>query len=393
MAQTVLKNYMPNKPLILPPLSLYIHIPWCIRKCPYCDFNSHTTENEIPEEAYLQALINDMDIELAYIQDRKLSSIFFGGGTPSLFSAEAIGRIIQAAKRRIGFEDEIEITLEANPGTFEQEKFSGYRSLGVNRLSIGIQSFNQQHLESLGRIHSADQAVTAIHTAKAAGFDNINLDLMHGLPGQNTVEAMADLQQAIDLNPNHISWYQLTIEPNTVFYNKPPTLPKDIILESIQEKGLQLLSDNGYRQYEVSAYCKEGKNSAHNMNYWEFGDYLGIGAGAHGKITLVDEQRIIRTAKTRKPEDYLARENSYTASCKNIPEEELPLEFMMNAMRLNNGVPKQFFSGRTGIALKKIEPVIDKLLRLDLIELPTINLAPTPRGRQFLNNLLETFNK
>tara|TARA_R110001592_G_scaffold356278_1_gene657849 strand:+ start:99431 stop:100612 length:1182 start_codon:yes stop_codon:yes gene_type:complete len=393
MAQTVLKNYMPNKPLILPPLSLYIHIPWCIRKCPYCDFNSHTTENEIPEEAYLQALINDMDIELAYIQDRKLSSIFFGGGTPSLFSAEAIGRIIQAAKRRIGFEDEIEITLEANPGTFEQEKFSGYRSLGVNRLSIGIQSFNQQHLESLGRIHSADQAVTAIHTAKAAGFDNINLDLMHGLPGQNTVDAMADLQQAIDLNPNHISWYQLTIEPNTVFYNKPPTLPKDIILESIQEKGLQLLSDNGYRQYEVSAYCKEGKNSAHNMNYWEFGDYLGIGAGAHGKITLVDEQRIIRTAKTRKPEDYLARENSYTASCKNIPEEELPLEFMMNAMRLNNGVPKQFFSGRTGIALKKIEPVIDKLLRLDLIELPTINLAPTPRGRQFLNNLLETFNK
>ncbi|MDX2464469.1 MAG: radical SAM family heme chaperone HemW [Porticoccus sp.] len=384
---------MPNKPLILPPLSLYIHIPWCIRKCPYCDFNSHTTENEIPEEAYLQALINDMDIELDYTQDRKLSSIFFGGGTPSLFSAETIGRIIQAAKRRIGFEDDIEITLEANPGTFEQEKFSGYRSLGVNRLSIGIQSFNQHHLEALGRIHSADQAVAAVHTAKAAGFDNINLDLMHGLPGQNTADAMADLQQAIDLNPNHISWYQLTIEPNTIFYNKPPTLPKDIILESIQDKGLQLLADNGYQQYEVSAYCKEGKKSAHNMNYWEFGDYLGIGAGAHGKITLVDEQRIIRTAKTRKPEDYLARKNSYTASCNTIPKKELPLEFMMNAMRLNNGVSEKIFSERTGNSISTIKISLDKLQKLGLMEQENSNLIPTEKGHRFLNNLLEVFDE
>jgi oxygen-independent coproporphyrinogen-3 oxidase len=350
-------------------------------------------DHELPEEAYIQSLINDMDIELDYTQGRKLSSIFFGGGTPSLFSAEAIGRIIQAAKRRIGFEDDIEITLEANPGTFEQEKFSGYKNLGVNRLSIGIQSFNQQHLESLGRIHSADQAIAAVHTAKAAGFDNINLDLMHGLPGQNTAEAMADLQQAIDLNPNHISWYQLTIEPNTVFYNKPPTLPKDIILESIQDKGLQLLTDYGYRQYEVSAYCKEGKKSAHNMNYWEFGDYLGIGAGAHGKITLADEQRIIRTTKTRKPEDYLTRENSYTANCKNIPEQELPLEFMMNAMRLNNGVPKQFFSERTGISLKVIKPALDKLTELQLFAQPNTRLVPTKKGLQFLNNTLAVFNE
>lgn len=378
--------------LTLPPLSLYVHIPWCVKKCPYCDFNSHTANNQLPEEEYLQALIQDLELELPYMQGRKLSSIFFGGGTPSLFSADTIGRIIQAAQKRIGFEDRMEITLEANPGTFEQEKFSGYRSIGVNRLSIGIQSFNNNQLEALGRIHSSEQAIKAIETAGNAGFENINLDLMHGLPGQDISHAMADLKQAIDLNPNHISWYQLTIEPNTVFYNKPPTLPKDIILESIQEKGLKLLADNGYQQYEVSAYCKEGNKSSHNMNYWEFGDYLGIGAGAHGKVTLVDEGRIIRTAKTRKPEDYLARENSYTANCYTIPKEELPMEFMMNAMRLNNGVPKQFFSDRTGITLEEIQPALDKLKKLELIEQPINNLSPTEKGHQFLNNLLEVFD-
>lgn len=378
--------------LTLPPLSLYVHIPWCVKKCPYCDFNSHTANNQLPEEEYLQALIQDLELELPYMQGRKLSSIFFGGGTPSLFSADTIGRIIQAAQKRIGFEDRMEITLEANPGTFEQEKFSGYRSIGVNRLSIGIQSFNNNQLEALGRIHSSEQAIKAIETAGNAGFENINLDLMHGLPGQDISHAMADLKQAIDLNPNHISWYQLTIEPNTVFYNKPPTLPKDIILESIQEKGLKLLADNGYQQYEVSAYCKEGNKSSHNMNYWKFGDYLGIGAGAHGKVTLVDEGRIIRTAKTRKPEDYLARENSYTANCYTIPKEELPMEFMMNAMRLNNGVPKQFFSDRTGITLEEIQPALDKLKKLELIEQPINNLSPTEKGHQFLNNLLEVFD-
>lgn len=378
--------------LTLPPLSLYVHIPWCVKKCPYCDFNSHTANNQLPEEEYLQALIQDLELELPYMQGRKLSSIFFGGGTPSLFSADTIGRIIQAAQKRIGFEDRMEITLEANPGTFEQEKFSGYRRIGVNRLSIGIQSFNNNQLEALGRIHSSEQAIKAIETAGNAGFENINLDLMHGLPGQDISHAMADLKQAIDLNPNHISWYQLTIEPNTVFYNKPPTLPKDIILESIQEKGLKLLADNGYQQYEVSAYCKEGNKSSHNMNYWEFGDYLGIGAGAHGKVTLVDEGRIIRTAKTRKPEDYLARENSYTANCHTIPKEELPMEFMINAMRLNNGVPKQFFSDRTGITLEEIQPALDKLKKLELIEQPINNLSPTEKGHQFLNNLLEVFD-
>jgi len=384
--------------LSLPPLSLYVHIPWCVKKCPYCDFNSHTANHQLPEEEYLQALIQDLELELPYVQGRKLSSIFFGGGTPSLFSAETIGRIIQAAQRRIGFEnstfeDEIEISLEANPGTFEQEKFSGYRSVGVNRLSIGIQSFNNNQLESLGRIHSSEQAIKAIETAKNSGFENINLDLMHGLPGQDIADAMADLQQAIDLNPNHISWYQLTIESNTVFYNKPPKLPKDIILEFIQENGLQLLADNGYQQYEVSAYCKEGNQSDHNMNYWEFGDYLGIGAGAHGKVTLVDEQRIIRTAKTRKPEDYLARENSYTASSHTISKEELPLEFMMNSMRLNNGVPKQFFSERTGCTIETIQLALDKLQKIGLMEQENNDLIPTEKGHKFLNNLLEVFNE
>ena len=379
--------------LTLPPLSLYVHIPWCIRKCPYCDFNSHTTDKTLPEEEYIQALINDMEAELTYAQHRKLSSIFFGGGTPSLFSAETIGRIIQAAKRRIGFEDNIEITLEANPGTFEQEKFSNFRDVGVNRLSIGIQSFNNHHLESLGRIHSAEQAIAAVHTARTAGFENINLDLMHGLPGQDITDAMTDLEQAIRLQPTHISWYQLTIEPNTVFYNKPPPLPTDIILESIQDRGQQLLLKSGYKQYEVSAYCKANKQSVHNINYWEFGDYLGIGAGAHGKITLPEENRIIRIQKTRKPEDYLARDNSYTSRCKNIPNEELALEFMMNSLRLNNGVDVSIFQDRTGIPLSDIKNKLNQLKEKDLIEKSNKKICTTKKGHQFLNSVLEIFSE
>lgn len=379
--------------LVLPPLSLYIHIPWCIRKCPYCDFNSHAMSDQLPEAEYLQALIQDLDIEATYAQGRKLHSIFFGGGTPSIFSAATIGKIIQAAQQRIGFTDNVEITLEANPGTFEQDKFSGYYSVGVNRLSIGIQSFDDRHLKALGRVHSSVQASTAIATAIKSGFDNINLDLMHGLPGQSTADAMADLQQAIDLNPAHISWYQLTIEPNTIFFNKPPALPKDIILESIQENGQQLLSNHGYDQYEVSAYCKKDKQSAHNMNYWQFGDYLGIGAGAHGKITLAQEGNIIRMAKTRKPEDYLAREHGYTASSKTVSIEELPLEFMMNAMRLNSGVPTAIFSERTGIPLEKINTILTKLKQLKLINATHINLSPTLKGHQFLNNILAEFSE
>ena len=384
---------MLDAPLSIPPLSLYIHIPWCVRKCPYCDFNSHAAEPELPEDAYIQALIQDLDIEEPYVQGRKLTSIFLGGGTPSLFSVEAIGRIIQAAKRRIGFEENVEITLEANPGTFEQEKFKGYHSVGVNRLSIGVQSFNNQHLEKLGRIHSGEQAITAINAAKKAGFDNFNIDLMHGLSGQTTSQAISDLQQAIELSPTHISWYQLTIEPNTAFFNKPPTLPTDIILEAIQDAGHRTLQDNGYQQYEVSAFCKKGKESRHNKNYWEFGDYLGIGAGAHGKITLPSEQRIIRTAKTRSPKDYLSREQTYTSSCKNIPTAELPLEFMMNALRLNQGVDKHVFEKRTGINLDIIKNTLENLEHRNLLMDSKNRLSTTKKGHQFLNYVLEQFNK
>ncbi|WP_438951016.1 radical SAM family heme chaperone HemW [Porticoccus sp.] len=384
---------MHDTPLSLPPLSLYVHIPWCIRKCPYCDFNSHASGKHLPEAEYVQALIRELDMEMPYAQGRQLSSIFFGGGTPSLFSAESIGRVIQAARRRFGFTDTIEITLEANPGTFEQAKFNGFRNVGVNRLSIGIQSFDNRHLEKLGRIHSAENARDAVAMARSTGFDNINLDLMHGLPAQTEQEAMADLQQAIDLAPTHISWYQLTIEPNTEFYRRPPTLPTEDVLDTIQQSGHQLLADNGFFQYEVSAFCREKKFSLHNRNYWQFGDYLGIGAGAHGKITLPDEQRIIRTAKTRKPDDYLARENSFIAHCKNILENELPLEFMMNALRLNQGIEKPYFEARTGISLDKINETCEKLMIAGLLENSSSHLVTTKKGHRFLNTVLCYFSE
>lgn len=377
--------------LSLPPLSLYVHIPWCIRKCPYCDFNSHTTDKKIPEEEYLIALIKDLDTTLDHVQGRQLSSIFFGGGTPSLFSADTIGKIIQAAKLRIGFHAEIEITLEANPGTFEQEKFSAYRNQGVNRLSIGIQSFNDNQLKSLGRIHSSEQAIEAVKNARIAGFDNINLDLMHGLSGQNTAEALNDLICAIKLDPTHISWYQLTIEPNTVFFNKPPILPTDIILESIQNKGGQLLLDAGYEQYEVSAYCKNNRKSVHNMNYWEFGDYLAIGAGAHGKISLPKENRVIRIQKTRSPEDYLRRKGSYISASKDIDIKEMSLEFMMNALRLSQGVDIRTYEDRTGLSVNQIEPVLRKLKEQKLIKNSREKICPTKKGHMFLNSTLEAF--
>ena len=384
---------MHDIPLSLPPLSLYVHIPWCIRKCPYCDFNSHTSGEHLPEEQYVQALIRELELELPYAQGRKLSSIFFGGGTPSLFSAESIGRIVQAARRRFGFNDTIEITLEANPGTFEQAKFNGFRDVGVNRLSIGIQSFDDRHLSRLGRIHSAENAGDAVAMARSAGFDNINLDLMHGLPTQTEAEAITDLQQAVALAPTHISWYQLTIEPNTEFYRRPPTLPAEDVLDTIQESGHQLLANHGYFQYEVSAFCRDNKFSLHNRNYWEFGDYLGIGAGAHGKITLPDEQRIIRTAKTRNPSDYLARENSFVASCKNIPENELALEFMMNALRLNHGVKKAYFEERTGISFNKINALCEKLVATGLLENSHSHLVTTKKGHRFLNTVLCYFSE
>ena len=377
--------------LCLPPLSLYIHIPWCIKKCPYCDFNSHTKTADIPEKEYLISLINDLDESLNLVQDRKLTSIFFGGGTPSLFSANAIGEILEAVESRIGFKEDVEITLEANPGVLEQKKFADYKANGINRLSIGIQSFNDVQLVTLGRIHSSEQAIYAVENAKLAGFENINLDLMHGLPGQTIDLAMDDLICAIKLAPKHISWYQLTIEPNTEFFNKPPLLPTDILLEDIQNKGKILLENSGYKQYEVSAYCKGNNKALHNMNYWEFGDYLGIGAGAHGKISLPKEKKIIRTQKTRSPKDYLNDQKLYTSKCKDISLEELPLEFMMNALRINQGVSNEIFQDRTGLPHTNILPSLKILKEQRLIADSDKNICATQKGRMLLNSVLEYF--
>ncbi len=369
-----------------------MHIPWCVRKCPYCDFNSHAASNEIPEQAYIKALIADLQQDQKWAQGRKLTSIFFGGGTPSLFSAAGIGQILNAAERLIGFERDIEITLEANPGTAEQEKFSGFRSAGVNRLSIGIQSFNHQHLLQLGRIHDGAQALSAIETARRAGFDNFNLDLMHGLSGQTVDQARSDLQQAIDSSATHISWYQLTIEPNTEFYSRPPQLPEEDALVDIQQAGMALLDEHSYRQYEVSAFAQQGQRSQHNMNYWQFGDYLGVGAGAHGKITMPAENCILRTSKTRQPDNYLARDPLTLAQQNPIAVNELAVEFMMNGLRLCDGLSADYFTPRTGLPASSIAKQVAKLQSQGLLEVGDRRYQATPLGYQFLNSLLQGFS-
>ena len=377
--------------LQLPPLSLYVHIPWCVRKCPYCDFNSHEAGQTIPEQDYVRALIEDLKADLAWVQGRKLHSIFFGGGTPSLFSGQAIGNILKAAEKLIGFETDIEITLEANPGTFEQQKFSDFYSAGVNRLSIGIQSFNNLHLQRLGRIHDGEQAIKAIATAQLAGFNNFNIDLMHGLPEQSLEQAQADIQQAIDSGAQHISWYQLTIEPNTAFYSKPPPLPNDDRLADIQQGGMNLLHEHQFGQYEVSAFALHGQTSRHNINYWEFGDYLGIGAGAHGKITLPEQDSVIRTSKTRQPDHYLAREGSLLVQNSAISRDEMALEFMMNGLRLKNGVATEYFIPRTGLDKLSVATQVADLQRKGLMEPDSDRYKTTHLGYQFLNTVLQSF--
>lgn len=374
----------------LPPLSLYIHIPWCIRKCPYCDFNSHTAAQELPEHEYIQALLDDLDQDIHYVQGRRLNSIFFGGGTPSLFSADGIATLLSAVAQRIPLADPIEITLEANPGTFEQKKFSGYRKAGVNRLSIGIQSFHNKQLQNLGRIHNADEAVHAIEQATASGFDNINLDLMHGLPGQSIEQALADLTTALRFKPAHLSWYQLTIEPNTEFFKRPPRLPDDDDLFSIEQQGQALLAAQGYRQYEVSAYSLAQRQCLHNLNYWRFGDYLGIGAGAHGKITLSDQQQIIRTQKTRAPKDYMKAGADKTTACDPIPVTAIAGEFAMNALRLNQGFSATLFERTTGLSIQAIQTLIEETQQDGLLE-HNRQIKPTGKGRLFLNELIARF--
>ena len=380
--------------LVPPPLSLYVHIPWCVQKCPYCDFNSHALKTELPELDYIDALIDDLETDLMAYQlingQRPLHSIFIGGGTPSLISPTEIGRLLAAIKTRIPFSDNIEITMEANPGTVEAGRFEGYRHAGVNRISIGIQSFQDDKLQRLGRIHGSQEAIKAIELAKSAGLNSFNTDLMHGLPDQSIADAISDLKQAIALDPPHLSWYQLTIEPNTLYYSKPPTLPDDDDLWDIFEQGHALLTAAGYQQYEISGYSKVGKQCQHNLNYWRFGDYLGIGCGAHGKISF-DDGRIIRTVKVKHPRGYLHADKPYLSEQISVADSERPFEFFMNRFRLLEACPKQDFIDRTGLPLTTIEANIDWAIEQKYLQDNGDHWQITEHGKLFLNDLLAAF--
>ncbi len=381
--------------LELPPLALYIHIPWCVRKCPYCDFNSHEVGSspDLPEAAYLRSLEADLKNSARFAQGRKLQSIFFGGGTPSVVSSRMIGACIDLADSVVGLADNAEITLEANPGTAEQEKFLGFREAGVNRLSIGVQSLNERQLNNLGRIHSASEATTAIQMARDAGFDNINLDFMYGLQDQTLDQALGELEQAVAMQPEHISWYELTIEPNTEFYRRPPTLPAHDELTEMSDAGIQHLEAHGYSRYEVSAFAKDGKRCIHNENYWAFGDYLGIGAGAHEKVTLPDESKIIRRSKTRMPNHYMERIGNYIAAENRVSASDLSFEFCMNALRLIDGVPLKLFQQRTGLPLEQLENALKQEVETSLL-FPFDNaIQATDLGIRHLNTLLQKLLK
>lgn len=373
----------------LPSLAVYVHVPWCVRKCPYCDFNSHAADPDaIPEADYLARLFDDLDQDLPLAQGRRIDSLFFGGGTPSLLSDGAIAAILERLEQRIGFVDNAEITLEANPGTLDESRYRGYRQAGVNRLSIGVQSFHEAQLQRLGRIHTSKQANLAMDAARAAGFERVNLDLMHGLPDQTPDEALADLDQAIALSPEHISWYQLTIEPNTAFYNSPPALPEDEALWAIAESGQAHLVQAGYQQYEVSAYAQPGEACRHNLNYWGYGDYLGLGPGAHGKITLVEQNRLVRTRKTRLPRDYLNTSRLLVRHEEDVAEVDRPFDYFINSLRLTDGMPLEHFSQATGLPLSSIEERLNSLVNQGLLEFDHQRLRTTARGFLYLNDIL-----
>ncbi len=385
----------------LPPLSLYVHFPWCVKKCPYCDFNSHavtgaggnrssSTEAAIPEARYIDALIRDLELSLPLIWGRRIHSIFFGGGTPSLLSPKGFERLTSEIRSRSGLEADAEITLEANPGTFEAEKFAAYRASGVNRLSIGIQSFNDLHLQALGRIHGRAEAVHAIQIAQSL-FDNFNLDLMYALPGQTPAQLLSELDTALGFNPPHLSYYHLTLEPNTLFAKYPPTLPDDDTAAEMQSLIEARLSQAGYGHYETSAYAQPGRTSRHNINYWRFGDYLGIGAGAHGKLSFA--HRILRTTKLRQPEGYMAGCEAGTplANEREVGIKELPFEYMMNTLRLTEGFAVREFGERTGLTLAAVDGALNEAERKGLITRDHLRITPTARGRLFLNDLLQLF--
>ncbi|UCC55803.1 MAG: oxygen-independent coproporphyrinogen III oxidase-like protein [Gammaproteobacteria bacterium] len=384
---------MPFNFTTIPPLSLYIHIPWCVRKCPYCDFNSHAVRGEIPEQEYVSALVADLEQDLPLVWGRTVESVFIGGGTPSLCSPDAIERLLGDIRARLPLRPAAEITLEANPGTVDRERFAGFRKAGVNRLSLGIQSFDPILLERIGRIHDGQQAHAAIDAARSAGFDNLNLDLMFGLPGQTREQALADLGTAAGQEPAHISWYELTIEPNTWFYRHPPQRPDDEQLWEMQQQGNELLHAAGYRRYEVSAWARPGRQCRHNRNYWEFGDYLGIGAGAHGKLTDAVAQSITRRSKIRHPQRYLeqVRDGQRLANTATLSSEDAVLEFAMNALRRDDGFTVTAFSTATGLPWSTIEPAVTAAIETGLLVIDDSRIHTTPRGQRYLDELLQAW--
>ena len=374
----------------LPPLALYVHIPWCLRKCPYCDFNSHEAKGEAPEASYVEALVADLELALPSIWSRRVFSVFIGGGTPSLFSAAAIDRLLAAIRARVPLEPGAEVTLEANPGTFEREKFAGYRDAGVNRLSLGIQSFDPQHLKDLGRVHDAEEARRAADAALVI-FGNVNFDLMYALPRQTVAEAEADLEVALAFSPPHLSFYHLTLEPNTLFHRYPPPLPDDETTADIEDAVHSKLDAAGYGHYETSAYARPGRECRHNLNYWKFGDYLGIGAGAHSKLSFAD--RVVRQVRHKQPKQYLEQialgaplmEDSV------VKRDDIGFEFMLNALRLTEGVPATLFAERTGYPLSLVRRGLEEAEARGLLERDPSVLRPTPLGQRFLNDLQQLF--
>ncbi len=374
------------------PLSLYIHLPWCARKCPYCDFNSHEAQT-LPESEYVDALLRDLEQDLPLIWGRSIHSIFIGGGTPSLFSGDAIDKLFSGLRALLNFNSGIEISIESNPGSADIENFRAYHDAGINRLSIGVQSFNDTFLCALGRIHDATLALQTFEAARNAGFDNINLDLMYGLPAQSIAEALVDVQQAIDLGVEHISHYQLTIEPNTLFHHQvPDNMPDDELSWSQQCQSQAILAKAGYQQYEISAYSQKGRACRHNLNYWHFGDYLGIGAGAHGKITLGGENRVLRRVRQRQPQAYL-REGGYGSivSENQLDTADLVFEFMLNSLRLSQGFETRLFTNNTGLSLNEILPILQQACDRGLIQYDVSRICPSERGFQYLNDLQAMF--
>jgi putative oxygen-independent coproporphyrinogen III oxidase len=375
-----------------PPLSLYVHIPWCVQKCPYCDFNSHGLKSALPEKEYVAHLLDDLAYDAARVEGREVDTVFIGGGTPSLLSAQAMADIISGIRDRVNLAENAEITMEANPGTVEAGKFLGFYEAGVNRISVGIQSFQPQHLKVLGRIHNSQQAENAVKQAHEAGLPTFNLDLMHGLPNQSVENALSDLNKGIALNPYHLSWYQLTIEPNTPFYSRPPELPDDDILWEIQQQGHQRLEAAGYAQYEISGYAKAGHQCQHNLNYWRFGDYLGIGCGAHGKITDVVNGTIHRTVKVKHPRGYMEISRPYMDNETLVEKHDLPFEFFMNRFRLVEPCPIEDYEALTGQPLSdEVKKALEDAHRQGLLDITRTHWQVSAKGRRYLNSLLSCF--